>query len=105
MVEYSPDLDLVYGALSSAPRRELVSRLAAAPSRVTDLAADFAMTFAGVSKHIQVLEHAGLVDRTIRGREHELRLQPLLNLSPKARFRVPLQRTFRLAFAQAPSGV
>ena len=77
MVEYAGDLDRVYGALSNASRRQLVERLAAAPARVTDLAANFSISLAGVSKHIQVLEQAGLVERTISGRQHELRLQPV----------------------------
>jgi DNA-binding transcriptional ArsR family regulator len=43
---------------------------------VTELAAPFAMSLAAVSKHIRVLESAGLVRRTIRGREHLLELEP-----------------------------
>ncbi len=77
MVEYrAGDLDDVYGALSNAARRQLVERLASSPARVTDLANDFSISLAGVSKHIRVLEEAGLVRRTIQGREHTLSLQP-----------------------------
>ena len=43
---------------------------------MTELAAPFPMSLAAVSKHIRVLEEAGLVRRTIRGREHELALEP-----------------------------
>lgn len=76
MVEYrSDDLNLVYGALSNISRRELLERLASAPARVTDLADDFSMSLAGVSKHIRVLEGAGLVRRLVHGREHTLNLQ------------------------------
>jgi DNA-binding transcriptional ArsR family regulator len=45
-------------------------------SRITDLAEPFPMTFAGVSRHVGVLEAAGLVRRTVRGRDHWLSLAP-----------------------------
>ncbi|HVH64133.1 MAG TPA: helix-turn-helix domain-containing protein [Candidatus Dormibacteraeota bacterium] len=77
MVEHSGvDLDLVYGALSNISRRKLLERLASSSARVTDLADDFSISLAGVSKHIGVLEDAGLVRRIIHGREHTLSLQP-----------------------------
>ncbi|MEP6753730.1 MAG: metalloregulator ArsR/SmtB family transcription factor [Candidatus Dormiibacterota bacterium] len=77
MVEHAHlDLDRAYGALSSSSRRRLVERLASAPARVTDLADSFSISLAGVSKHIRVLEHAGLVRRRIHGREHVLSLEP-----------------------------
>jgi DNA-binding transcriptional ArsR family regulator len=77
MVEYSDnDLNQVYGALSNASRRRLVERLATSPGRVTDLADDYSISLAGVSKHIRVLEDAGLVRRTVQGREHTLSLEP-----------------------------
>jgi DNA-binding MarR family transcriptional regulator len=44
--------------------------------RITDLAAPFPMTFAGVSRHVGVLESAGLVQRVVRGREHWLSIRP-----------------------------
>jgi DNA-binding transcriptional ArsR family regulator len=77
MVERSAQqLDAVYGALAHPVRRAMLEVLADSPSRVTDLAAPFAMSFAAVSKHVRVLEGAGLVARTVRGREHELALHP-----------------------------
>lgn len=45
------------------------------PARVTDLAAPFDMSLNGVSKHLKVLEGAGLVKRTLEGREHRLTLR------------------------------
>ena len=75
MVEYRGSLDRVYGALANVSRRELLERLAASPARVSDLADTFDITFAGVSKHIRVLEVAGLVKREVQGREHRLSLQ------------------------------
>src|SRR5215472_8214589 len=68
-------LDAVYGALAHEVRRELVREVAPRPSRVTDLAARFPVSLAAVSKHIQVLEGAGLVRREVRGRDHFLSLE------------------------------
>lgn len=69
-------LDRAYAALADPTRRRLLEALRNADARITDLAAPLPMTFAGVSRHIAVLESAGLVHREIRGREHWLSLQP-----------------------------
>jgi len=61
-------------ALSDPTRRAIVDRLTRGPARITDVAQPFAMSFAAVSKHVKVLEHAGLVRRTRQGREHTLEL-------------------------------
>lgn len=68
-------LDLVFGALSHRTRRNLLARLERAPGKVTDLAAPFAMSLPAVSKHLRVLEKAGLVRRTIDGTVHTCELQ------------------------------
>jgi DNA-binding transcriptional ArsR family regulator len=73
-------LDSVYGALADGSRRTIVGRLAAAGElKVTDLARPFDMSLNAVSKHIKVLEQAGLVHRRVRGRDHwlSLRCEPL----------------------------
>lgn len=69
-------LDRAYGALSDPTRRALLEALRHGDARITDLAAPLPMSFAGVSRHIGVLESAGLVRREVRGREHWLSLQP-----------------------------
>jgi len=69
-------LDDVYSALADGSRRAIVERLAGGPARVTDLAADFPVSLNAVSKHLKVLERAGLVRRQVRGREHWLALEP-----------------------------
>jgi DNA-binding transcriptional ArsR family regulator len=69
-------LDTVLHAISDQTRRAILDRLTEGPSRVTDLAAPFSMSLNAVSKHIKVLEHAGLVRRTQQGREHTLELDP-----------------------------
>lgn len=75
MVE-DPVLDRAYAALADPTRRALLIALRAGEARITDLAAPLPMTFAGVSRHVGVLETAGLVKREIRGREHWLSLHP-----------------------------
>jgi DNA-binding transcriptional ArsR family regulator len=69
-------LDRAYAALADPTRRLLLEALREGDARITDLAAPLPMTFAGVSRHIGVLEAAGLVRREIRGREHWLSLHP-----------------------------
>jgi DNA-binding transcriptional ArsR family regulator len=77
MVEY---LDEVYGALADGSRRRIVERLAAEGElKVTDVARSFDTSLNAVSKHIKVLEEAGLVHRRVAGRDHwlSLRSEPL----------------------------
>jgi DNA-binding transcriptional ArsR family regulator len=69
-----PRLDRTLGALADPTRRAILDRLAGGEARVTDLARPFDMSLNAVSKHIRVLEQAGLVVRTRRGREHVLAL-------------------------------
>jgi DNA-binding transcriptional ArsR family regulator len=69
-------LDDTYGALSHAVRRALLDELRTGPSTVTDLAAPFDVSLAAVSKHIGVLEEAGLVSRTQVGRTRIVTLEP-----------------------------
>ena len=72
-------LDNAFAALSDPTRRAIVDRLAEGPSRVTDLAKPFDMSLNAVSKHLKVLERAGMLKRVRKGREHllELRAAPL----------------------------
>lgn len=69
MVEDSR-LDSVFHALADPTRRAMLRSLSVEPRKVTDLAAPFDISLAAASKHIQVLERAGLVQRTIQGRTH-----------------------------------
>jgi DNA-binding transcriptional ArsR family regulator len=69
-------LDRTYAALADPTRRALLVALRVGEARITDLAAPLPMTFAGVSRHIGVLESAGLVHRAVRGREHWLSIRP-----------------------------
>ena len=77
MVEHdSPRLDIVFRALGDATRRGMLARLALGETSIGELAEPFAMSFAGASKHVKVLEEAGLVRREVRGRTHICRLEP-----------------------------
>ena len=69
-------LDRTYAALADPTRRALLVALREGPARITDLAHPFAMSFAGVSRHVGVLEAAGLIQREVRGREHWLSVAP-----------------------------
>lgn len=69
-------LTAVYAAIADPTRRAILAALADSEMNVGVLAARFPMTFNGVSKHVKVLERAGLVARNIRGREHRLQLRP-----------------------------
>jgi DNA-binding transcriptional ArsR family regulator len=72
-------LDTVFHALSSAPRRTMLNALADGERTVGELAEPFDISLAAVSKHLIVLEDAGLVDRRIDGRTTicRLRAEPL----------------------------
>jgi DNA-binding transcriptional ArsR family regulator len=63
-------LSLTFGALADPTRRAILARLAKGPASVTDLASPFDMTLPAVSKHLKVLERAGLIER---GREAQWR--------------------------------
>jgi len=65
-------LSHTFNALADPTRRAIVARLARGPSRVTDIAEPFDMSLNAVSKHVKVLERAGLVRRVRVGREHNL---------------------------------
>ena len=75
MGEYSAGvLDRVFSAVSDPTRRAILARLVDADARVTDLASEFPISLNSTSKHIRMLERAGLVRRKVHGREHILSL-------------------------------
>jgi DNA-binding transcriptional ArsR family regulator len=76
MVEhYSKVLDRTFGALADPTRRRILAQLAKGEDCVTHLARPHAMSLAAVSKHLIVLEKAGLVKRRRDGRVHSLALE------------------------------
>ncbi len=77
MVEYLPlCLNRVFAALADPTRRQIMEALTRGSSNVTELAEPFEMSLAAVSKHLRVLERAGLITRTKEGRVHRLRANP-----------------------------
>jgi DNA-binding transcriptional ArsR family regulator len=73
MVEYQ-QIDSVFDALGDPTRRALLRRLRTGPATVSELARPFDVSFNAISKHVMVLERAGLVRRERVGREHHLSL-------------------------------
>jgi len=77
MVNSSPaQLDRVFHALSDPTRRAMLARLSKGEATVSTLAAPFKTSLPAISKHLRVLEDAGLVKRDVRGREHHCSLEP-----------------------------
>lgn len=75
MGEYRANqLDEIFGAIADPTRRAILDRLALGEARVTDIAADFPISLNSVSKHLRMLERAGMVVRSVQGREHRLSL-------------------------------
>jgi DNA-binding transcriptional ArsR family regulator len=70
------DVDAVFHALAHGARRDMLGRLAGAELTISQLAEPLAMSFAAASKHVKVLERAGLVHRSVHGRRHFCRLEP-----------------------------
>jgi DNA-binding transcriptional ArsR family regulator len=69
-------LDRAFLALADPVRRALIARLSRGPATVNELAEPFAMSKQGVSKHIQVLETAGLITRSRNGQQRPCHLDP-----------------------------
>lgn len=72
----SPSLDRSFDALSHPVRRAIVERLASGTATVGGASSGLGVSKPAVTKHLKVLEAAGVIRRTVRGRTHELRLEP-----------------------------
>jgi len=76
MVEHRQEpLGRTLAAIADPTRRAILTRLARGEARVTELAAPFDVSLNAISKHLRVLEHAGLLRREVCGREHRLSLE------------------------------
>ena len=71
-----PRLDKIFSALSDPTRRAMLTRLRRDELSVADLSQPFDMTKSAITKHVKILENAGLLKRTIDGRVHYCRLEP-----------------------------
>lgn len=76
VVQSSASLDAIFHALSDPTRRVMLRSLALGERTISDLAAPFSMSFAAASKHVRVLERAGLVSRRKVGRSYICQLEP-----------------------------
>ena len=76
VVEGLEGVDAVFHALSHPTRRDMLARLRRSDLTVGQLADPLPVSLAAASKHVGVLERAGLVERTVRGRTHVCRLTP-----------------------------
>src|ERR687886_1712023 len=101
MVEQREDeagLDRAFAALADPVRRAIVARLSRGPASVGELAAPFDMTLQAVSKHIAVLEAAGLVSRSRDGQRRPVHLEAAALERLTAwidRYRLDAERRFR----------
>jgi len=76
MVNYSPRLSATFSALADPTRRAILARLAKGEATVTELATPFTITLPAISRHLRILEGAGLLERRKQGRVHHCRLAP-----------------------------
>jgi DNA-binding transcriptional ArsR family regulator len=85
MVEHlaSADLNRVFSALADPTRRAILRALTRRPATINEIAEPFPVSLNAISKHVMVLERAGLLRREIKGREHRcwIRPQPLRDAS------------------------
>jgi DNA-binding transcriptional ArsR family regulator len=77
VVEHSSEaLDRVFAAVADPTRRAILASLARRPATISQIAAPFHVSLNAISKHVMVLERAGLVRREVLGREHRCCLDP-----------------------------
>ena len=76
MVQYAPQLDRTFAALSDPTRRGILERLGRGGATISELAEPFAMSLTGIKKHVKVLEDAGLVATEKVGRTRHCSLGP-----------------------------
>jgi DNA-binding transcriptional ArsR family regulator len=75
VVNNCPELDRSFLALSHPVRRAIVERLVTGPTTVGRASGGLGISKPAVTKHVKVLEDAGVISRTVRGRTHVLRLE------------------------------
>src|SRR5438445_12256298 len=76
MVEQPDPLSATFAALADPTRRAILARLALGEATVTELAAPFDMSLPGISKHLKVLQRAGLIEQGRQAQWRPCRLQP-----------------------------
>lgn len=76
MVELTLQLDYIFGSLADGTRRDILRRVLKRNLTISELAQSYAMTFAGIAKHVAVLEKAGLIIKTRNGKEQIVSVNP-----------------------------
>jgi len=76
MVQYLPQLDTAFAALSDPTRRGILEQLGRSDASISDLAAKFEITLTGLKKHVHILEQSGFVTSKKVGRVRTCRLGP-----------------------------
>jgi DNA-binding transcriptional ArsR family regulator len=77
MVEQVYSLDSIFGSLSDPTRRDILSRISKRDMSIGSIAKHYKFSFAGVAKHLEVLERSGLVNKTRRGKEQIITIDPV----------------------------
>ena len=76
MVESNANLDMLFAALADSTRRDILARVSEAAMSIGEIARNYMLTFAAISKHIKVLERANLVVKHRRGKELVVTIVP-----------------------------
>jgi DNA-binding transcriptional ArsR family regulator len=76
MVEYSLQLDSIFASLADPTRRDILARVARAELSISELVAEYNMSFAAVSKHLKIMEHARLIVKRREGKKQMVSLAP-----------------------------
>lgn len=76
MVEYTMNLDNVFGSLADPTRRDILKRLTVGELTVSQVAAVYDVSLAAISKHLKVLEKANLIRKRKEGKQHIVQLSP-----------------------------
>ena len=77
MVMNNDQLDQIFGALSDSTRRGMLAQLSKGETNITSLAEPYNISQPAISKHLRVLERAGLIERRRQGREYIIRANPM----------------------------
>ena len=77
MVEQKYSLDTIFNSLSNPTRRDILKRISTRSMNVGAIAQQYTLSFAGVAKHLGVLERAGLIKKTRQGKEQIITVDPI----------------------------
>lgn len=76
MVEYTFSLDDTFGALADPTRRDILRRVSSAELSISEIARNYDLTFAAISKHLKVLERASMIIKRRKGKEQLVSIAP-----------------------------